>query len=51
LRAVQSRGNKSPAPPEWTAPRGAVLNRKRATPLIKCERKSRRLPKTLEPDY
>ena len=31
LKSLRMRGNKSPVP---TAPRGAVLNRKRATPLI-----------------
>jgi hypothetical protein len=34
------RGNKSPEPPAGSAPRGGVLNPKRATPLIKYVGKS-----------
>jgi hypothetical protein len=35
LKYLRIRGNKSPAPPVRSAPRGGVLNPKRATPLIK----------------
>ena len=35
LKSLCIRGNRSPAPPAWTAPRGAILNRLKATPLIK----------------
>jgi hypothetical protein len=37
LKSLRMRGNKSPAPPAGSAPRGGVLNPKRATPLINKE--------------
>jgi hypothetical protein len=33
LKSLRMRGNKSPAPPVGSAPRGGVLNPKRATPF------------------
>jgi hypothetical protein len=34
LKSLRMRGNKSPAPPAGSAPRGGVLNPEKATPLI-----------------